>query len=345
MDQTIAYTAFYITLFATVLLFWVEFVRKRPKITKVIEFKAPEGLTSAAVGYIIDKAVDTRDIMSLIPWFAGKGYLKIEGHKVDGSSDGITTNVQLRKLRHLPDSAYNYETMLFDALFPDGQTVFNVKYQYDRHFSSSWMAAKTSVENTHSRGMFEYYKPGIWLMIIVLVMFCITIGLTCRDEAGEYVWGSIVVPLVFMAAAFEIVYLITGHTSGEAMATQFKLWMIPLGCMAVSAIGVYVAIDYGNICLVPVSWMWGLFLLVCLSAIFSAKILRPSKQRIKYLEQLLGLKEYIATAEKNELQQLATNNPAQFYTLLSYALAFGLAPTWEKKLRGLNMMVYDLTTN
>jgi len=341
MEQTLAYIAFFATLVFTILLFWVEFFRKRPSLTKLIEFKAPEGLTSAAVGYVTDGAVDTRDVMSLIPWFAGKGYLKIESRMMDETaSDGVTTNMQLRKLRDLPDDAYNYEKMLFYAMFPGKETVFNITYKYDKSFAASWLSTKESVEHAHSKNMYEFFKPGIWLMALVVVSFCLTLGLTSRTETGESCWGCIIVPLIFMAAAFEVVYLISGHSMGEAMGTQFKMWLMPIGAIAVSAMGVYVSIDYGNTSFVPVGWMWGLFLLISLSSLFTTKMLRPTKQRIQQLGLLLGLKEYIKTAEKNELQQLATNNTAQFYIFLSYALAFGLAPTWEKKFRGLNMMVY-----
>jgi hypothetical protein len=43
-----------------------------------VEFYPPPELTSADIGYIFDNQVDTKDITSLILYWASKGYLAIE---------------------------------------------------------------------------------------------------------------------------------------------------------------------------------------------------------------------------------------------------------------------------
>ena len=47
------------------------------------ECTPPDGVSSAKVGYIIDNSADDRDILSLILWFASKGYLAVEGREED----------------------------------------------------------------------------------------------------------------------------------------------------------------------------------------------------------------------------------------------------------------------
>lgn len=55
--------------------------RRAPVVTP--ECTPPDGVSSAEVGYIIDNSADDRDILSLILWFASKGYLAVEGREED----------------------------------------------------------------------------------------------------------------------------------------------------------------------------------------------------------------------------------------------------------------------
>lgn len=55
--------------------------RRAPVVTP--ECTPPDGVSSAEVGYIIDNSADDRDILSLILWFASKGYLAVEGWEED----------------------------------------------------------------------------------------------------------------------------------------------------------------------------------------------------------------------------------------------------------------------
>ena len=58
-------------------LLWLVFGRD-PKIRQTEELTVPAGMTPAEAGYIIDGAVDSKDIFSLILYWADRGYLSIE---------------------------------------------------------------------------------------------------------------------------------------------------------------------------------------------------------------------------------------------------------------------------
>ena len=84
-----------------------------PKRIQTVEFEAPDGITPAEVGYIIDGIADKEDIVSLIFYWANKGYIKID--KLDDTKD---SDFRLTKLRELPEEAKTYELTFFRALFP-----------------------------------------------------------------------------------------------------------------------------------------------------------------------------------------------------------------------------------
>lgn len=71
------------------------------------ECTPPDGVSSAEVGYIIDNSADDRDILSLILWFASKGYLAVEGWEED---------LRLVRKKGLPAGSPEYQTVFFDAL-------------------------------------------------------------------------------------------------------------------------------------------------------------------------------------------------------------------------------------
>lgn len=54
------------------------FFGRDPKIVQTVEFYPPEGITPAEAGYIIDGIVNKEDLVSMVIYFADKGYLSIE---------------------------------------------------------------------------------------------------------------------------------------------------------------------------------------------------------------------------------------------------------------------------
>ncbi|NLT15244.1 MAG: DUF2207 domain-containing protein, partial [Clostridiales bacterium] len=65
---------------ALVLLAFVLFLLygRDKKIIRTVEFYAPDKLTPSEIGYIIDGVVDNRDVVSLVIYWAHRGYLSIE---------------------------------------------------------------------------------------------------------------------------------------------------------------------------------------------------------------------------------------------------------------------------
>ena len=82
---------------------------KDGKLVTPVEFNAPEGITPAEAGYIIDTDLEDKDVVSLILYWAAGGYLSIE--RLDKE------DFQFRKLQDLPQTAAKYEKTMFSGLF------------------------------------------------------------------------------------------------------------------------------------------------------------------------------------------------------------------------------------
>ncbi len=72
----------------------------------------PEGLTSAHVGAFVDQSSDTRDIVSLLPYWGGEGFIEMKK---------VGDEVYLYKMKNLPPEFPEYEHIIFDRLFADNE--------------------------------------------------------------------------------------------------------------------------------------------------------------------------------------------------------------------------------
>lgn len=79
------------------------------------QYYPPEGRTSAIVGAYIDHKVHSRDVISLIPYWATEGIVTITGME-----DG---DMVIFKKNDLPKSFPDYEHKLFDAIFEDRHSI------------------------------------------------------------------------------------------------------------------------------------------------------------------------------------------------------------------------------
>ena len=89
-------------------ILWLLFGRDK-KIIPTVEFYPPEGLTPAEVGFIIDGTVDKKDLVSLIIYYADKGYLSIDQYD--------KKKFRLTKLKDIDPGEKLFARTLFDGLF------------------------------------------------------------------------------------------------------------------------------------------------------------------------------------------------------------------------------------
>ncbi len=92
------------------LILWLLYGRD-PKIVRTPEFYPPDGLTPGEVGYLYDKIVDKRDIVSTIVYLADRGYITIEQ---ESRKDFLLTGI-----RKPSDEEPEYVKTIYEGLFGD----------------------------------------------------------------------------------------------------------------------------------------------------------------------------------------------------------------------------------
>jgi uncharacterized membrane protein YgcG len=152
---------------------------KDKKIIPVVEFYPPDDLSPAEVGYVLNGVANPKDIISLIPYFAEKGFLEI--NRLEPKKKFLGPDVEqyeLHKLKDLPESAPNYQTVFFDGLFSYGDAVniaeippeFGDKFKAAQDFLKSYFG-KSKSKNVFSSSSQFATAGGCLLTVIPALAF------------------------------------------------------------------------------------------------------------------------------------------------------------------------------
>lgn len=307
------------------------------------EYEAPEGISSAEAGVIIDNTADLKDLTSLIVWFASKGYLKIreiEGKKHTFKKDEY--DMELTKLKDLPDDAPKYQKLFFNVFFKEQDSVV-LSELTDRHEQitkaqlalSRYFKGKRKLSGTH------------WLSLITAIAFLIcgiaTFGMSSCVEScdvsmlayGILLWAFPVFVVALLRIAFSNYDMMTTMT--KRLIQYIAILLIGVVGMGIFWIFFFNAPDMTfplEVCLGMVASGW-------IVALFSARMLRDTKYRKEMMSRLLGFREFIDKSEMPMLKAQVDENPSYFFDVLPYAMIFGLTKKWQKKFKDIDVQNPD----
>lgn len=329
-----AKTAWYIA-FAIAVITLCVFLSRRPKRpVDVLEFYPPEGISSAEVGTIIDNQPDVSDLTSLIPWFAAQGYLRIKDVKAAGSSD-----VELTRLKALPTDAPQYQQTFFnDVLFRTGDTVlisdlgdchegvahaqkqlYEV-FRGERRLSRlSWlgllyivmifalgttMLMNSSVCQYYEDVFFNAFLCGIMLFLFTIFRWATAANRAFKGGFGKWSWIMMIITFAFCVGMNHLF----AEPQNALITEPYMILLIAANIFAIA---------------------------------LADRIQQDTDYRIAITGKLIGLREFIRTAEQDRLQMFVDEHPEYFYNILPYAMVFGLTDKWVKQFENIKMKSPD----
>ena len=314
------------------LILWFVFGRdKKPVVT--VEFYPPEGLPSGEIGYLVDGKVQTKDLLSMILWWASQGLLTI-----DETSEGKFT---IKKKGVLPAGVKLYQKTLWDALFvrgdridigtPDNvhplmlaQSKRQLIHEYKDDVKTN-LYTKTSMRATVVCALIALAPVIAYIAYTALAVAptAISNGAGNTGSNSATVLGAIVGVVVLFV--FIMVVRDLGRIGGIGIGTAILMGM-RMGLLFITlAIGIV-----GSAALhLPEFLMAAASVAAC---VFFAYIAR---RRTEYYEAILGrirgFKNFIKVAENDRMQKLFADDPQYYYKTLPYAWVFGLSDIWAKK--------------
>ncbi len=311
------------------LLLWFAFGRD-PKVVQTVEFYPPEGISPAEVGYIVDGIVDEKDLVSLVIYFAEKGYLSIEETGKD--------EFLLLKKKEMGEEAKIYESTFFQGLFNlrDSVTLKDLQGDFYDSFQASSVQLKAHFTKNKENRIFTQNSIGARALGMLLMLVPIV---------GMAILGPVYLMLVPQTAILSIPILllifsgysivIAAHDKRDANSKmKYKTKVIIGGLLA--ALGLLVFIGYS---LLFLNFIYGILAAIAsaISFIFTIRMKQRTKRSAELLGKILGFKEFIRTAELDRINKLSEENPSYFYDVLPYAYVLGLNEKWAKKFEGLSV--------
>lgn len=318
--------------FGVVLALFLAFGRDET-IYPSIQYQPPQGIDSASVGYIIDGIVEDRDVLSLIIYWADQGFLTIEEKKKG--------KIRLHRVRPLPADAPDYARTMFQGLFKKGDECKVEKLS--GKFYDTLGAVKVQVKGCFQGDRALYTKSSRLARKVAGVLCLLPFGgfllltdLTSHTGIGQGILDAVFY-ICFLAGALIVCHGVdTWHSKSTPKRERSMAVGAALVCMGLSGYGggYLQRVRDGEV----FSYIF-LYIIVCAVSVgmvlLTAFMHKRTHVCVEWMGRLLGLRDFIETAELDRLQALAEETPQLFYHILPYAYVMGLSDVFARKLKGL----------
>ncbi len=292
-------------------LFVFVVLNRRKKIIEIVEFFAPNNMTPADVGYVIDKNIDDRDISSLLIYWVERNYIEIIQR--DDKS------VILKKLKVVDDNMKSYEQTMFNTIFSQ-KTEVDLKDLQDliRPIVAT-IKNQIRLENNKT-----YFNSKIESTSILL-----TFGITCLLVFLSYFFGDGATFSIVCGVIIFVISMIFSNIANKVYI-QKKIKSIILYIVGIILFLIFALLnlvfsftDIYNLILIAIVTF------LCLITYILCPFLEYRTKEGRFVVgRLLGLKRYLEITEKAKIEMLMKENPKQFYDVIPYAYVLNVSNEW-----------------
>ena len=311
-----------LVVFVIVILLFVTAGKKKREV-QTVEFYPPEGMNPADVGYIIDGIVENKDAVSLLIYWADQGNLEI--HQEDKK------NVSFKKIKDLPDTANDYERILFDKMFSGRESISVKDMQYT--FSDTIAAVKSRIKDKYEMEQNRVFTKkslrrqsfaGAFAAFPMALMLAFSIYL------DSYELFAAIIPC---AIAWVFGWVLTSGLISNVNKWKSEKLSTRTGSMVLFTVLtlVYIAVVslmsfdlFGMMVIVPTA-------MTIVMMILATQMRRRTERGAQWAGRILGLKHFIETVEADKLKMLVNDDPKYFYNVLPYAYVLGVSDKWAKQ--------------
>ncbi len=323
----IATVAISLVMFLSLLLLW--FAKGRDEqIIAPARFSPPDGLDPMECAYISEGTLAPRAITSMLLYWADRGFLTI-----DEKDDGFL----ITRTGDLPDDCGEPERLAFAAFFSSSSS-FSSSEMASAGFRARIQAAERSMAEHFSGDRILSSPESIRLKKRANLLILLSVVLFSALATLQFLGFPTVFVIIPMMMAYLMLAGIAKRAERRMRLDGLKLrQMLPvLPFLAFMWFFTVTALSSFGLDGRMAGIECGVFLiLLVLSVFLAASLERPSSYAIRMLGQIIGYRDFICTVEKDRIERLSAEDPAFFYHVLSYAVAFGLEDRWVKAFNGL----------
>ena len=318
-----------IVLAAVLLALWMIFGRDKG-IIPTVEFYPPAGLTPAEVGLIADGTLDKGDLVSLIIYFADKGYLTIEqtGKK----------KFAFRKANDIDSSEKKFAKILYDGIFENRDYVEmdDLGESFGEAYMASYAALSTMYRKSKNRQTTLSSTVCRIIALVISVAMPAVIGTFAGLYNGDFysliVGGAFGTPVILVMLAMILSTKDKEYVFSKAKKIRrFIIFgVINLAMVLVCAFMIY--LDTTSIACAAI-------FAVCMAAceLSACMMGKRTDYSVELMGKILGLRNFIETAEADRINALVEQDPSYYYNILPYAYVLGVTDKWAKNFEKINI--------
>lgn len=308
------------------------------RIIPSVQFHPPQGLDSAAVGYIVDGNVSDTDAMSLLLFWADQGYIRIRETK--------SKTLALTKMKELPDDAPQYAQTFFEGIFgkyaPNlGDEVLVSKLKYK--MAATFTTVKAEVAACYSHQV--YTKASKIARAAALVLTCIP-GFVLTGFLLRFTFTNALVlllPVLYLIGVILFARTVDFWYS-KAQNPRLMLGSISVAMSVTSILAFVFVYGIGMLRGTILNLFPGILSAAftsCAGLVLTGFMKKRTNQCVEWMGYLAGLREFIETAELERMKVIAEQSPHLFYHILPFAYVFGLTDLLLDKMRDLSLPAPD----
>lgn len=185
----------------------------------VVEYAVPDNLTPAEIGYLYDGVANNKHIVSLITYFANKGYLNI----IDEGKNKFS----FKKLMDIPDTEPDYAKTTFNGLFKkaNGEGIVK-KSDLKEKFYTTLATATSRLKAHHKIYNNSHTYVGLYyaLMLfapIYLVIFLSSIATYRLTTDYKFQYGIVLI-LFAVLTILNLIFLILNKKRTEDATKKYN---------------------------------------------------------------------------------------------------------------------------
>ncbi len=298
---------------------------RRQHVVETVEFHPPKGVTPAEIGLIIDGSMDKKDMMSMFMYFAQKGYLKIKEKK---------KHFRFIKVKDIDKGEKRFAAVLFNGIFSGGDNVSgkNMGTEFGQQYDSACAILEDMVGSVMpEKSKWVQRIGGMMLYVMPVVLGIMAAIYSLRDGWLGFTGAILGVAAAFIAGKLRKSY--RNRNSGKKSGRRFVrclYWIIDALLLAGAAAQWGECFESGAIGVL-------LFIAPAGCHILNVYFDRLSEHSLELMGKILGLKNFIRTAELEKLNQLVEEDPEYFFNILPYAYVMGLTDKWAKKFENIRI--------
>lgn len=341
-----------------------KYIKSYRDIVAPISFYPPEDMGTGELGYIYNKRISVKDMLSYVIYWNNKGYTKIISEKDDLIVKFFKDTVSEKNFeKHLYTLFKNYSTdniVRFKTLGSKfNKIIFRVAKELMGYVDRTYnlFDSKLIVEGKRviifstimivtMMGCVGYINTEE-LKWIALGMIIAGVFVYVLNKLAKYIldpsriWIDIKRNCVYLVFALVLIVIVKYLSN---LDSSLNLFIYVLQSIASLFMGIVIIFSESiKIALFGIKslnlFIYIAFIIYMLTLVF-AKVEKTlnNEKSIKLYGEVLGFREFLITAEKDKLETLIYSDPQYAYKILPYAMVFGITKLWTEKFKNIELI-------